>query len=103
MEPAEQPIQTETEIVEEKPVPAKGKKRFLLFAGLVGALLVFALVALVTALRFKSGAPRAPLTTEDLAQQKYDAQQKENEQNKAAGLRNDSFCCARRMRTPPFS
>ena len=91
MEPAEQPIPAETEVIEEKPAPAKSKKRFLLFAGLAGALLVFALIALVTALRFKPGATQTPLTTEDLAQQKYDAQQKENERNKAAGFRNDSF------------
>jgi type IV secretory pathway VirB10-like protein len=90
-QPVEQPIPTETEVIEEKPAPAKSKRRLWLFAGFRGALLVFALIALVTAVRFKPGTTQTPLTTEDLAQQKYDAQQKENERNKAAGLRNDSF------------
>jgi type IV secretory pathway VirB10-like protein len=87
----QQPILTDTEVIEEKPAPAKSKRRFWLFAGLGGALLVFALIALVTAVRFKSSATQTPLTTEDLAQQKYDAQQKENERNKATALRNDFF------------
>jgi hypothetical protein len=87
----EHPIPTETEVIEEKPASAKSKRSFWLLAGLGGALLVFALIVLVTALRFKLGTTQPPLTAEDLAQEKYDAQQKENQRNKAAGLRNDSF------------
>jgi hypothetical protein len=88
-QPVEQPIPTRTEVIEEKPVTTKSRKCFWLLAGLGGGLLAFALVVLVIAVRFRPSALQPPLTAEDLAQQKYDAQQAENEVNKAAAFRND--------------
>ena len=88
-QPVEQPIPSGTEVIEEKPVTPKSRKRFWLLAGLGGGLLAFGLIVLVTALRFRPSALQPPMTAEDLAQQKYDAQQAENDLNKAAALRND--------------
>ena len=56
------------------------------------ALLALGLFALFTAVsRTKPQTPQPRLTADDLEQQKYDARQQENEQLKAAQLRNDGF------------
>lgn len=83
-----------TDIVEEKPAATtKGKGRTWLVATTIGvALLALGLFALFTAVsRTKPQTPQLRLTADDLEQQKYDARQQENEQLKAAQLRNDGF------------
>jgi hypothetical protein len=87
----EQPIPSGTEIIEEKPVTPTSRKRFWLLAGLGGGLLAFALIVLVTALRLRATSLQPPMTAEDLAQEKYDAQLAENDVNKAATLQNDPW------------
>ena len=89
-----EPLEPNTDIVEEKPAAAtKGKGRTWLFAATIGvALLALGLFALFTAVsRTKPQTPQPRLTADDLEQQKYDARQQENEQLKAAQLRNDGF------------
>jgi type IV secretory pathway VirB10-like protein len=89
MEPIEPLEPIDTEITEEKPAPEKGKKRLRLYAGLGSGVLVVGLVGLFIAVRTKQQGALLSLSPDDLEQQKYDAQQKENEHNKAAQLRND--------------
>jgi type IV secretion system protein VirB10 len=48
-------------------------------------------VVFIVATKTRPHAPRPPFAADDLEQQKYDAQQRENEQHKAAQLRNDAF------------
>src|SRR5688572_1027917 len=89
-----EPLEPNTDIIEENPVAAtKGKRRTWLSAAIMGlALLALGLFALFTALsRTKPQTPQPRLTADDLEQQKYDARQQENEQLKAAQLRNDGF------------
>jgi len=89
-----EPLEPNTEIVEEKPAAkTKGKGRTWLFAAAIGAaLLALGLFAFFTAVsRTKPQMPQPQLTADDLEQQKYDARQQENEQLKAAQLRNDGF------------
>jgi len=89
-----EPLEPNTEIVEENPAAAtKGKSRTWLFAATIGvALLALGLFALFTAVsRTKPQTPQPRLTADDLEQQKYDARQQEDEQLKAAQLRNDGF------------
>ena len=89
-----EPLEPNTDIVEESPVAAtKGKRRTWLFASIMGLpLLALGLFALFTAVtRTKPRMPQPQLTADDLEQQKYDARQQENEQLKAAQLRNDGF------------
>ncbi|MGH8613305.1 MAG: hypothetical protein ACREYF_15145, partial [Gammaproteobacteria bacterium] len=91
-QPVDQPVPTETEIIEENRLAAtKGKRRTWLFAAtLGGALLALGLFALFTAIsRTKLQTPQPRLTADDLEQQKYDAREQENERLKAAQLRND--------------
>jgi hypothetical protein len=61
------------------------------YAGIGGGIMTVGLLALMLATRNHHQTVRPPLTVEDLEQQKYDAQQKENQKNKAAQLRNDLF------------
>ncbi len=82
-----------TEITEETPTPKK--KRGWVYAAIGGMILAVGLLALLLATRNDQQAVRPALTVEDLEQQKYDAQQKENEKNKAAQLRNDLFLLRR--------
>ena len=49
------------------------------------------LLSLLLVSRTKPQTPQPQLTADDLEQQKYDARQQENEQLKAAQLRNDGF------------
>jgi len=89
-----EPLEPNTDIVEEKPATAtKGKRRPWLFAAtLGGALLALGLLALFTAIsRTQLQTPQPRLTADDLEQQKYDAREQENERLKAAQLRNDGF------------
>ena len=88
VEPHEE--KTTTEITEEPSVPrAKGKRRLWLFAGLGAAFLVVALGVWIVVRIWPDGFPR--LTPEDEEQQKYDAEQRQREDQKAAQLRNDPF------------
>ncbi|MCI0721677.1 MAG: TrbI/VirB10 family protein [Acidobacteria bacterium] len=86
MEPIES---VTTEISEESQIPRK--KRVWVYAAIGGVILAVGLLALLLATRNDQQAVGPALTVEDLEQQKYDAQQKENEKNKAAQLRNDLF------------
>lgn len=88
MEPHEE--KTTTEIIEEPSVPrAKGKRRPWLFAGLGAAFLVVALGVWIAVRIWPGGFPR--LMPEDEEQRKYDAEQRQREDQKAAQLRNDPF------------
>jgi len=75
-----EPLEPNTEIVEEKPsAKTKGKGRTWLFAAAIGvALLALGLFALFTAVS-RTKPPIPQLTADDLEQQKYDARQQENE------------------------
>ena len=89
-----EPVEPNTDIVEEKPATAKKSKRrnWLLAAAIGGPLLVLGLFALFTLISgTKQQTAQPQLTADDLEQQKYDARQQENEQLKAAQLRNDGF------------
>ena len=80
-----------TEIVEEKPVKPASRKRFWIFLGLGGGVLVGALVLLIIAFRSPSDSSLPALSPDDLEQQKYDAQRTQSEKNKEARLRNQPF------------
>ncbi|MCI0718322.1 MAG: hypothetical protein L0338_05030, partial [Acidobacteria bacterium] len=89
-----EPLEPSTEIVEEKAEAAtKRRGRTWLFATIMGvALLAVGLFTFFIAVsRTKPQTPQPRLTADDLEQQKYDAKQQENEQLKAAQLRNDAF------------
>ena len=89
MEPREEP--STTGIAEEpSAAPAKGKRRLWLFAGLGAVLLMTALAAVIVKVRqAREGRPRP--TAEDLEQEKYDTEQRQREDQKAAQLRNAPF------------
>jgi type IV secretory pathway VirB10-like protein len=89
-----EPLEPNTDIIEEKLATAtKGKGRTWLFVATMGGTLLslglFALFTAVSRTKPQTSPPR--LTADDLEQQKYDARQQENEQLKAAQLRNDGF------------
>jgi type IV secretory pathway VirB10-like protein len=89
-----EPLEPNTDIVEEKLATAtKRKRRTWLLAPCIGVtLLGVGLLALFFAIsRTKVHTPPPRLTADDLEQQKYDARQKETEQLKAEQLRNDAF------------
>ena len=87
-----EPLEGQTAGIAEEPsaAPAKGRRRSWLFAGLGAVLLMAALAALIVKVRRgRVGRPRP--TAEDLEQQKYDTEQRQREDQKAAQLRNAPF------------
>jgi len=89
MEPTEEEVRTD--IAEEKALaPAKRGRRLWFFVTLGVALLLVAAAVLIVAIRHRrDGLPR--LTTEELEQLKYDADERERERQKAAQIRDQSF------------
>ncbi len=80
-----------TDIIDEQAqTPAKGKKRLWLLAGLGSGLLIFAVAMFFAAARPPQTQSPGP-TAEDIEQLKYDAEQKEQERQKASRIRNDNF------------
>jgi type IV secretory pathway VirB10-like protein len=81
--------QIRTDIADENDSPpAKAGKRVWLYVGL-GAALLFVFAILIVAVRRRGAGPVA--TVADQEQQKYDAGQQENDRQKTARLRDDTF------------
>src|SRR5262245_33751229 len=83
--------ESSTEIIEEKPVKPTGKRRLWISLALGGGVLTAALVLLALVFRAPSGSNLPELSPDDLEQQKYDSQQTQSDENKAARLRNQPF------------
>jgi len=81
----------ETVIVDEQPAKPTPKKKLWLGLALGGSVLTGAVLVLIMSLRSPSDSNLPALSPDDLEQQKYDTQQTEREQQKAAGLRNQPF------------
>jgi type IV secretory pathway VirB10-like protein len=89
MEPREEPVTTE--IAEEPPAtPAKKREKSWLLIGIVVVLLISALAIFIVAVRWTKDDLVGP-SREDLEQQRYDAEQRQKDDRKAAQLRNDPF------------
>jgi type IV secretory pathway VirB10-like protein len=78
-----------TEIADENEVPPRNRKRVWLYVGLGVALLAVVFAILIVAVRRRGAGPVA--TVADQEQQKYDAGQQENDRQKTARLRDDTF------------
>jgi len=97
MEPREE--QAKTDIVEEPlvtPQKPKGKRRPWLLAGLPAVFLMAGLAIGYLAVRPQRMSLPGP-TAEDLEQQKYDAEQRQREDQKAAQLRNEPYLVPRKI------
>jgi type IV secretory pathway VirB10-like protein len=82
--------QIRTDIADENDSPpAKAGKRVWLYVGLGAALLAVVFAILFVAVRRRGAGPVA--TVADQEQQKYDAGQQENDRQKTARLRDDTF------------
>jgi type IV secretory pathway VirB10-like protein len=89
MERAEEKVKTEI-TDEQAGSPAKGRKRIWLYVALGAVLPAVAIAGWFAATRPSRKHPAGP-TTEDLEQQKYDAQQGQQDRQKADRIRNDNF------------
>jgi type IV secretory pathway VirB10-like protein len=78
-----------TEIADDNEVPPRSRKRVWLYVGLGVALLAVVFAILIVAVRRRGAGPVA--TVADQEQQKYDAGQQENDRQKTARLRDDTF------------
>jgi type IV secretory pathway VirB10-like protein len=78
-----------TEIADDNEVPLRNRKRVWLYVGLGVALLAVVFAILIVAVRRRGAGPVA--TVADQEQQKYDAGQQENDRQKTARLRDDTF------------
>jgi type IV secretory pathway VirB10-like protein len=78
-----------TEIADDNEVPPRNRKRVWLYVGLGVALLAVVFAILIVAVRRRGAGPVA--TVADQEQQKYDAGQQENDRQKTARLRDDTF------------
>src|SRR5262245_32527607 len=83
--------ESSTEIIEEKPAKPAGKRRLWIFLALGGGILAAAVILLALAFRAPAGSNLPELSPDDLEQQKYDTQQTQSDENKAARLRNQPF------------
>jgi type IV secretory pathway VirB10-like protein len=89
MEPQQEQVKTDISI-EESSAPVKGKKRAWWLIALVAVLILVAAGALFRALH-RPDAPSHQPTDEELQQLKYDSEQKEREQQKAAQIKDQAF------------